>query len=407
MIVMNPTYAEFGSKFTAALKPFATVKPQGTSSTAPFGIMDTQQLLQAKFEQTWLVENVLVKGQPAVLGGAQKTLKTSISIDLAVSLATGTPFLGKFAVGKVWKVLMLSAESGGATLRTTLQRVCTSKDIADHRLPSLHWGFHVPSLSNTVQLKQLEDFIRRYQIDVVVIDPLYLCLCDQKQSAQAGNMFSMGPLLAALAKACQISGATPVVIHHTRKQATGKAVWTKFDPPELEDLAFSGVQQFFRQWLLIGRREPYDSETGKHALWFTYGGSAGQSDTWALDVSEGRMDGQFGNRRWKVRLRTRLQLTEETKMAKAQKQAEQQRQNIDDAVKEVTRLLQEAPQPLTLSDLKDNMKVGKSRLDEALQWLLDRSQVVCAKVKKRAGRGERNYDAFSWSQMSSSPRAES
>lgn len=396
MIVINPIYAELGRNFAATLKPFVTVKPQGTSSTAPFGIMDTSQLLQAKFEQTWLVENVLVKGQPAVLGGSQKTLKTSIGIDLAVSLATKTPFLGRFRVARRQSVLVLSAESGGATLRNTLQRVCTSKGITDHRLLNLHWGFQVPTLSNTAQLKQLGEVVRRYEIDAVLIDPFYLCLTDQKQAAQATNMFSMGPLLAALSQSCLQAGATPIVVHHTRKQSGGKTSYAKFEPPELDDLAFSGIQQFCRQWLLIGRREPYDAEAGKHALWFTYGGSSGHSDAWGLDVVEGRMDGQFGNRSWKVRLRTRSQLAQEEAEAKVAKQADKKRQDFEDAVQEVKQLLRESEQPLTLSDLKNNMKVGKSRLQEVLQRLINQGNVETAKVAKGGGPGTRDYDAYVW-----------
>ena len=125
-------------------------------------------------------------------------------------------------------------------------------------------------------------------------------------------------------------------------QSGGKTSYAKFEPPELDDLAFSGIQQFCRQWLLIGRREPYDAEAGKHALWFTYGGSSGHSDAWGLDVEEGRMDGQFGNRTWKVRLRTRSQLAQEAAEAKVVKQADKKRQDFEDAVQEVKQLLRES-----------------------------------------------------------------
>ena len=70
-----------------------------------------------------LVKRVLVAGQPMIVGAPQKTLKTSVMCDLAVSLATATPFLGHFDVPRAVKVALLSGESGEWTLAQTLQRV--------------------------------------------------------------------------------------------------------------------------------------------------------------------------------------------------------------------------------------------------------------------------------------------
>src|SRR6516164_11082089 len=64
------------------------------------------------FPREWLVEQILVGGQPGVIGGPKKGMKTSIALDLAVSLASGTPFLGVFAVPMRMRVGVISGESG-------------------------------------------------------------------------------------------------------------------------------------------------------------------------------------------------------------------------------------------------------------------------------------------------------
>lgn len=50
------------------------------------------------YEITYLIDGTLVKDQPCILAGGKKTGKTTIAIDLAVSLATGQPLRGCKAV---------------------------------------------------------------------------------------------------------------------------------------------------------------------------------------------------------------------------------------------------------------------------------------------------------------------
>jgi hypothetical protein len=87
----------------------------------------------------------LVEGQVAVIGGPQKPLKTSISIDLAVSLASATSWLGHFNCSTVKRVAVISGESGPWALQYVAKRVCAAKginlvDLGDN----LKWQFHLP-----------------------------------------------------------------------------------------------------------------------------------------------------------------------------------------------------------------------------------------------------------------------
>src|SRR5262249_50104590 len=108
--------------------------------------LDSATLDAAVVQHRWLIKQILVADQPAIVGGPKKSLKTSLVIDLALSLGTGKPFLSKFEVPKAAPVLVLSGESGMGTIRDTAVRVARAKGIA-FRDCNVLWGFRLPRLS--------------------------------------------------------------------------------------------------------------------------------------------------------------------------------------------------------------------------------------------------------------------
>lgn len=244
-------------------------------------------------EPDWLVERVLVRDQPMVIGGPHKSLKTSLALDLAVSLATGTKFLNTFPVPGVCRVAVFSGESGGRTISETLQRICRSKGQEPKGCDVL-CGLTLPRLGSAADRKELRCLIRDEGVEVVIVDPLYLCLGGDRPVA-ASNLFEVGPVLARFADACRRAGATPVLVHHATKPTHSKR-----SPMTLNDLAFAGVAEFARQWVLVGRAAEYQPGSGVHDLSLSIGGSAGHSSRWSVRVDEGR---EVGKRRWLLRVR--------------------------------------------------------------------------------------------------------
>jgi replicative DNA helicase len=269
-----------------------------TAGRPRLSLMNSAEFATKNYRRHWLVENILVAGQPCVVGGPSKSMKTSLVIDLAISLGSGTPFLGKFDVPEARTVAVYSGESGVATIQETAIRIAKGRGLDLESDCQIHWAVRLPRLSDPADLKELKEILRSAEVEVVVIDPLYLCLLAGGGTASASNLFEIGPVLADVSETCMRAGATPVLVHHsTKTAASGK----KGTATTLNDLAFAGIGEFARQWLLVNRRAPYRPGSGVHDLVLSVGGSAGHSAQWRMDIDEGVNDADTpDSRKWNV-----------------------------------------------------------------------------------------------------------
>ena len=281
--------------------------------------LTSAELSEADVSCNYLIDGILAEGRPQVIAGPYKSLKTSVAIDMAISLAAGRKFLGEFWVERNCRVLNYSAESGKSSVKETAIRVCQSKDVDFASLP-IHWGFWVPKANDKRQMRLFEKLLEEIRPDVVILDPLYLALSGEIQA----NLSLAGDQIARLTQTCVDMGCTPVCLDHVKR---GSENARRYEPLELGDVTGSGKAEFFRQWLLLGRRSKFDAERPNHELWMTVGGNDGHCGSFALDVDENRdLEGQ---RMWDVTIRkaseTRVDDAERREEAK-ERAAEAKRQ---------------------------------------------------------------------------------
>lgn len=354
----------------------------------PFQRITAAELATGKFDLTYLIDGVLVKDQPAGLVAPKKSLKTNISIDLAVSLATGGRFLGYYNVPEPKRMAMFSGESGMATIQETALRVCKAANV-ELANTGIIFCETVPRFGDPVNMEAFRRFLDADGIEVVIIDPVYLCLpCD----INPANLFDIGRLLRSVSDVCREAGATPVLVHHLKK-----TVANPYIPGQLEDIGWAGFQEFFRQWLLINRREAYEPGSGMHRLWLSTGGSAGHSSLVGLDVYEGVYD-PYGAipRVWDVSvLKPKDVIASEAlrqENAKEEQAETRAKARQEASLRKLEEALAQRPEGDTLSGLADLAGMSRKRAREGLDELLERGKVTpCTVIKGRGNRENEGY----------------
>jgi DNA-binding MarR family transcriptional regulator len=341
-----------------------------------FPFFTAAQLNSGQFETRYLIKDVLAAGQPGGIFGAFKTLKTSLTADLLISLASGTPFLAQFPVAKPGRTLFLSGESGLSALQSIARRVCTSRGLSLAALTNFELSPKLPRLDNADDVRALRRIIRDKRPVCVAIDPAYLAI----RGDDARNLFAMGSLLRPLAEIGDATGCTILVVHHCKRSQN-----TVRSPATLDDIAWSGFAEFAAQWLLLSRRRPYDAERGRHELWLTAGGRAGHHGLWALDTSEGVASG-FERRKWKTAIRSvsiaEAQSDEDRMEATEERRTRRETVTLERHRRRALEVLAKRPDGETPRRLRRLLGLNAPRLSEVLDSLVDDGLLVTSKIDR-------------------------
>jgi RecA-family ATPase len=157
-----------------------------------------------------LVNGLLTAGL-CILAGAPKSGKSWLSLDLALSVANGTPALGAYGVEQA-DVLYLALEDTPYRLKSRLRAMRKPHPV------NLHFATSAPRLGEG-GIEAIDDFVNANPGTSVVIVDTLAKISDAKTT---NNIYdedaAVGTVLHALAHHHNLA---LVVIHHTRKQAHG------------------------------------------------------------------------------------------------------------------------------------------------------------------------------------------
>jgi RecA-family ATPase len=101
--------------------------PVSLDQTLP--VVRVGEIQNEESAQRWLVEGLWSASSVGVIGGAPKCAKTWLGLDLALSVATGTACLGKYAVPEPGPVLIYLAEDALPVVRERIEGMARHRGI--------------------------------------------------------------------------------------------------------------------------------------------------------------------------------------------------------------------------------------------------------------------------------------
>jgi RecA-family ATPase len=120
----------------------------------------------------WLVEGLWGRKAVGIIGGPPKALKTFVGLDLALSVASGTPCLGRFAVKERGPALVYLAEDALPQVRARIEALAGGRGLLLQDLDLFVITTPVLRLDKEEHRQSLALTVRRLAPKLLLLDPL-------------------------------------------------------------------------------------------------------------------------------------------------------------------------------------------------------------------------------------------
>jgi hypothetical protein len=184
----------------------------------PLPVVRVDQIPREAEAARWLVEPLWGDSSVGVIGGAPKCAKTWLGLDLALSVATGTACLGRYAVPRPGPVLIYLAEDALAVVRERVEGMARHRGLALERVEIHVITAPTLRLDRDPHRRQLQETVKRLQPRLLLLDPLVrLHGLDENNAGEVAGLLAY---IRALQRELDLS---VMLVHHTRKNAAGVA----------------------------------------------------------------------------------------------------------------------------------------------------------------------------------------
>jgi hypothetical protein len=178
-----------------------------------FPVCRANELESQPPEQQWLIESIWTRGAVGIIGGAPKCCKSWFGLDMAVSVASGTPCLGRFAVKEPGPTLVFLAEDAIGAVRARLEALCAQRHLDIDRLNLYAITASTMRLDLADDQQRLNATLAALRPRLLLLDPLVrLHRLDENSAADISK------LLGFIREMQRTYDTAIVLAHHTSKK---------------------------------------------------------------------------------------------------------------------------------------------------------------------------------------------
>src|SRR5271168_3143892 len=202
------------------LAPRAQEESEGVTIPAnmeqPLPVVRVGEIKSQESAQRWLVEGLWGASSVGVIGGAPKCAKTWLGLDMALSVATGTACLAKYAVPEPGPVLVYLAEDALPVVRERIEGMARHRGLDLAGVEVYVITAPVLRLDRGPDRARLWEATRRLRPRLLLLDPLV-----RLHGIDENNAGEVAELLAYFRSLQRQLDLSVLLVHHTRKNAAG------------------------------------------------------------------------------------------------------------------------------------------------------------------------------------------
>jgi hypothetical protein len=191
---------------------------------------DTHLMSDMGLYPGWLIKDFWTRKSHGIVAGEPKSFKSTLVMDMMVSVASGRPFLGKFEVIDKGPVIMIQNENAAWIMKDRLSKIRSSKGLVGNlkskgngrfdiefppELPIYYVNQQGFSLSNPRHQELLLELLEKIHPRLLILDPLYLMFNGDINSAKELN-----PALSWLLYIKEKYELSLVLVHHWNKSGS-------------------------------------------------------------------------------------------------------------------------------------------------------------------------------------------